>query len=65
MWRHGLNPLSVLSGGMTACAAACETLLSDSELIQRLVGFNFKIVIMDFLYNECGLALAEFLRELF
>ncbi|KAB7501666.1 UDP-glucuronosyltransferase 2C1 [Armadillidium nasatum] len=61
MWERGLNPSSVLDGGIDTVASSCDTLFQQKELIQELKASNFKVAIVDLLYNECGLALAHYL----
>jgi len=61
LWQEGLtlsaifklpkNPWSVVS-------AFCHTLLSNQTLIEELKSEQFDLVIVDLIYNECGLALA-------
>lgn len=57
--------MSVFDGGMAAVAASCETLFTQTKLLQELRNTDFQLAIVDLLYNECGLALAHHLRKLF
>ena len=64
LWTKGLNLLSLFNMGANPYAVAtayCEQLLSNEALKDRLRREKFDVAIVDLIYNECGLALANHL----
>ena len=64
LWTRGLNLATLFNVGAnpwTVVTAYCEVLLSNEALIGKLRNEKFDVALVDLIYNECGLALANHL----
>jgi hypothetical protein len=52
IWKTLVNPVP---------QAQCHALLGNEDLMAELASTHFDAAIVDFVYNECGLALAQHL----
>ncbi|KAB7502227.1 UDP-glucuronosyltransferase 1-7 [Armadillidium nasatum] len=59
MWEQGLNLGLFPIEGFITVSAYCKELLSSDGLIHQLKKQNFKVAVVDLVFNECGLALAH------
>ncbi|KAL7640155.1 UNVERIFIED_CONTAM: hypothetical protein RMT77_009569 [Armadillidium vulgare] len=59
MWEQGLNLDLFPIEGFITVSAYCKELLSSDGLIHQLKKQNFKVAVVDLVFNECGLALAH------
>ena len=62
LWQEGLSLFTSLSYGFMPwrlAQAYCHTLLSNETLKEELKNGQFNVTIVDLIYNECGLALAD------
>ena len=56
------NPLQYVMSAWRLMEAYCDNLLGDEDLYNRLDKSKFDVMLLDLVYNECGLALAHKLR---
>lgn len=64
LWNSGLSYNSILQVATEAfplMEAQCDTLLSNDELINKLKSMDFKVAVVDIIYNECSLVLLNHL----
>ena len=62
-WSQGMKFNFVPFEGILAVAGYCRELLGNHDFVAFLKRQQFDMVLVDLIYNECGLALAHNMGE--